>query len=391
MRGNPVRKQVLVIAAVAIVIAAGAVAWYLLTQRHVGSILAQGERTNLLWVGHDGDGAVDAMTVVSLSGDDLVFLSVPPAVRVKGPDGTVVAMSDVYATSGGTGAARAVSDLLGIDVSLFAAVERTVWADWIDTIGGVTVALEDAAIYIDASVDPPMRVEIRSEERSMNGAEAVAFAVSESLPGDIGLASRCEALLRATLAQAVRGQSERILRGGIRERFASIETNCTLEDLFDVVGVLHDVPADAVRMVLLPTEIAVVDGESVVEPRIVEAERIVASSLKGLDLLTPDEVNIAVFNGNGIREMASRTAEYLRARGFSITRIGNADSFDYSPSYVVVLTDEAKAWVLQDALPPNEIRIVFPETFEESYAALRDYVPVGTDLLFIAGQGMELE
>ena len=67
------------------------------------------------------------------------------------------------------------------------------------------------------------------------------------------------------------------------------------------------------------------------------------------------------------------------------------NGYGYSPSYIVVLTDEAKAWILRDALPPNEIRIVFPETFKASYAALRDYVPVGTDLLLIAGRGMGLE
>ena len=225
----------------------------------------------------------------------------------------------------------------------------------------------------------------------MDGSEAVAFAVSSGLPGDAGLLSRQQTLLHALVAQGARDRSIRDLRSAVRTAFPSLETNCTLEDLCQVAGVLHDAPSDGMRAIVLPTETVVIDGEPAVEPRIVETERIVASSLKGLDLLTPDEVNVAVFNGNGIREMASRTGEYLRARGFSITRIGNADSFEYSPSYIVVLTDEAKAWVLRDALPPNEIRIVFPETFEASYTALRDYVPVGTDLLLIAGLGMELE
>lgn len=225
----------------------------------------------------------------------------------------------------------------------------------------------------------------------MDGTEAVAFGAAPSLPGDVGLLARQQILLRAALEQGARGQTDRALRSAVRESFPSIETNCTLEDLFDVAEVLHDVPEGAVRTVTLPTETVVVAGEPRIEPRIVETERIVASSLKGLDLLTADEVNVAVFNGNGVREMASQTAAYLRARGFSVTRIGNADSFDYSPSYIVVLTDETKAWILRDALPPNEVRIVFPETFEESYAALRDYVPVGTDLLLIAGLGMVLE
>jgi len=221
--------------------------------------------------------------------------------------------------------------------------------------------------------------------------EAIAFAISPGLPGDVGLLARQQLFVDAVLAQGARSQTLSALRASVRARFSAIETNCTLEDLFDIAGVLHDVAGDRVAVAALPAETVVLEGRALVEPRIVEAERMVASMLRGLDLLTPDEVNVAVFNGNGIREMASRTAQYLRARGFSITRIGNADSFDYSPSYIVVLTDEAMAWVLRDALPPNEIRIVFPETFEETCAALRDYIPVGTDLLLIAGEGIALE
>ena len=391
MRGSPVRKQVLAIATAALVIAAGAVAWYLLTQRHVGSILAQGERTNLLLIGHDGSGRADALTLLSLSSDDLVFLSVPVDVRVKGSEGGLSPASAIFSEFGAPSTARTIADLLGIDVPFFLSVDHGLLTDWIDSFGGVTVTLEDMALYTDASVDPPLWVEIRPGEQAMDGPKAAAFAVSPGLPGDAGLLSRQQALLRAVLAQGARDQSARSLRSTVRDAFPSIETNCTLQDLLEVADVLHDVPESSVRTVVLPTETVEIDGQSIVEPKIVEAERIVASSLKGLDLLTPDEVNVAVFNGNGIREMASRTAEYLRARGFSITRIGNADSFEYSPSYIVVLTDEAKAWVLRDALPPNEIRIVFPETFEASYAALRDYVPVGTDLLLIAGLGMEIE
>jgi hypothetical protein len=88
--------------------------------------------------------------------------------------------------------------------------------------------------------------------------------------------------------------------------------------------------------------------------------------------------------------MASKTAAYLRARGFVVTRIANADSFEYTTSYIIVLTTEAKAWVLGDALI-SETQIVFPESFDEHYEALQNLVPADTDLVFIAGAGMELE
>ncbi len=393
MRGNPVRKQVLVFAAVALVVAAGAVVWYMLTQHRVGSMLAQGGRTNLLVIGHDGFGQADAMTLVSLSTDDAVFLSIPTDVRVKHPEGGLAPIASVFTGLGPQTTADTVVDLLGIDVPFFVSADRDVLAEWIDSIGELAITLDEMVIYSDISSDPPMQTEIHPGTQTMTGSAAVSFAVSPALPGDIGRISRQQIVLRALVGSSSAGLSTRALRSAIRAIYPLLETNCAVGDLLEIAGVLRDVDVSEAgpRTVLLPTEQRVTDGGIAVDPKIVEVERIIASSLKGLDLLTPDEINVAVFNGNGIREVASRTAEYLRARGFAITRIGNADSFEYSPSYIVVLTDEAKAWVLQDALPPNEIRIVFPETFNESYQALRDYVPAGTDLLLIVGAGMVLE
>jgi len=390
MRGNPVRKQVLVISAVAVLVAVGAVVWYVLTQRHVSSMLAEGVRTNMLCIGRGGVGEADAFTLLSLAGEDVVFFSLPRDVRVKRPDGVVGPLGGVYLEFGASAAARATAALLGIDVRFFLVGGRRMVEDWIDSLGGVTVAIVGEALYQDASVEPPLRVEIRGGERTMSGSDAMAFALSPGLSGDVGLLARQQSLVRALLAQGLRTAPTRALHATIRRLFPDLETNCTLQDLLEAAEVMRHMPDDRVRMVALPTETFVLDGEALVEPRIVETERVVASVLKGLDLLTPDEIHVAVFNGNGVREMASRTAQYLRARGFSVVWIGNADSFDYSPTYIVVLTDEARAWLLRDALPRNEIRIVFPETFEAGYAALREFIPVGTDLLLIAGIGMEL-
>jgi hypothetical protein len=73
-----------------------------------------------------------------------------------------------------------------------------------------------------------------------------------------------------------------------------------------------------------------------------------------------------------------------------VTGIGNADTFEYETSYVIVLSDESKAWVLRDALV-SDVLIVFPETFESHYEALNDFIPAGTDIVLIVGAGWEIE
>jgi hypothetical protein len=223
-----------------------------------------------------------------------------------------------------------------------------------------------------------------------DGAGALAFATAPSAEGDIGLLDRQGEFLRAMLVAGIDEQSLRSVRNGIRSSASEWETNISQSELLDAVEALHSIPQDAVRSDEVEGEIVDIDGVTYTQPSVVETERIVAAALRGLNLLTPGDVKVAVFNGNGVRLMARKTADYLLARGFQVTAIGNADTFGYETSYVIVLSDESKAWVLRDALP-SAVQIVFPETFTTHYEALKDYIPAGTDIVLIAGAGLEIQ
>jgi hypothetical protein len=170
-----------------------------------------------------------------------------------------------------------------------------------------------------------------------------------------------------------------------------LHTDLSLIDLYDLAKLLQGLEASKLKMATVPGIPVVLDEISYLEPQVVEMERLVARMIKGIDLLTPDEISVAVFNGNGVRLMASNTADYLRKRSFQITGIANAESFDYEKTFIVVLTKEAKAWILLESLPSSDATIVFPSEFEQHYAALEPLVPEGTDLLLIAGAGFEVE
>ena len=93
---------------------------------------------------------------------------------------------------------------------------------------------------------------------------------------------------------------------------------------------------------------------------------------------------MSVFNGNRVERVAATTGDYLQARGFRIGVISNADHFGYDKSYIIVLTEEPKAWVLRDALP-WEAEVVFPQAMAATMELLGGLVPSGTDLLLILG------
>jgi len=215
----------------------------------------------------------------------------------------------------------------------------------------------------------------------LSGSEALAFLRGES---EMTLATRREQLLRAVVASALTGQSDRAVHS-VADRLREASSSEVRSSLVrQIARQIAAADPETLRVGTIPTDDVLIEGQLAVHPRIVEMERLLASIVRGMELLTPTEIRVAVFNGNGVRLMASQTADYLRARAFEVTRIANAEMFEYPTSYIVVLTDEAKAWVLRDALP-TQVSIVFPDAFEEHMQALEGLAPFGTDLLLIAG------
>jgi hypothetical protein len=138
----------------------------------------------------------------------------------------------------------------------------------------------------------------------------------------------------------------------------------------------------------VPTSVMVRDGVGRRVAMAVETEKLMASAVRASSLLTPDEISVTIFNGSGVRLAATRAAEYLKEREFRVARVGNADVFTYTTSYVVRLTEEPKAWILRDTLP-GAAKIVSPGEFATHYEALRPMIPPGTDLVLVVGAGME--
>ncbi len=390
MSGTTVRKQVLIYAGIALALAAAIVIWFVLSQQSAGKLFAENERINVLFVVRDSSPEIELITLVSFSETELVLFSFPTNLRLSDASGSFQLAADICIADGLRAGADAVGALIGLDIPFAVACSTEDLISWIETLGTLTILLDEAAIYMDTTIDPPLRVEIRPGNQPFDAASAFAFLRSASEPGDMGLLDRQQALLLTLLEQGIVASSPRSLRNAIRDIAPTLETNFTVAELHQVVEVLAQIPQEAVLADQLVGEIVEIDGVQYTQPNVVGTERLVAALLKGLDLLTPSDVNVAVFNGNGVRLMARKTADYLIARGFHVTGIGNADAFDYETSYVIVLSDESKAWVLRDALPSGA-RIVFPETFKSHYEALSDYIPAGTDIVFIAGAGLEIE
>jgi len=388
MGGNAIRKPVLIIGASGIVLVIALLCWFLLTGPSPGRFETPGVRTNILLAIVADRTITDPLIVLSVGagGDDL-FLFVPSELRIKRSGGTFSRLGDTYDEGEMKGVCDRLANFLGIDLPYYVAVDDSAFEDLIGEIGRLAVQVESAVVYLDPAADPPAEVHIRPGDQEFDGETALAYLRGRS---DAGRTARAQKLLRAIVAQGFVDRGARDVDRTMRSLNKEVVTNLSLADLHALADSIRKLDPAQLRMPTVPGEMVTIDGETYLQPKVVETERVVASSLKGLELLTPSEVNVAVFNGNGLKLIATRTADYLKARGFQITRIGNADTFSYDTSYIVVLTDEAKGWILRDALP-SPVNIVFPDGFSEHYEALKGLIPMGTDLILIVGYGWKIE
>ena len=388
------RRQILIVVAVVVIVVGVLIGWYFVSERHVGHLIAQGARTNILLLGLDnvaGTNRSDTMMVMSLApGKDVVLLSLPRDLRVKLKNGEFHKLNATYPIGGPALVCETVSLLLGIDVPFYITVDYAGFERLIDQFGGVTLTVEERMEYNDERADPPLHIDIQPGLQTLDGRRALDYVRYRGETGDLGRIARQQKLIAAVLEKGLQNSDIGTIRNLVRTVQPYLRTDLSLLDLYDLAKLLHGLTADQLHMETVPGIPVVIDEVSYLEPQVVEMERLVVQWIKEVDLLTPQDVTVAVFNGSGARLMAGRTADYLRKRDFRITLVANAEDFNYDRTYIVVLGDEVKAWLLLSALPPGEAEIVFPEDFKPHAAALLPLVPEETDLLLIAGAGFEV-
>ena len=389
------RKQILFALGAVVVVIGIVIGWYLVTQRHVGRLVAQGKRTNILILGLDKAGSKhrsDTMMLLSVApSKDVVLISIPRDLRVKLDDGSFHKLNAAYATGGATQARKTVNSLLGVNIPFYIALDYAGFEQLIDQLGGVTMTVDQAMKYDDNSANPPLHIDIQPGTQTFDGKTAMEYVRYRGDNGDLGRINRQQKLLTAILQERFQNKDYSSIHKMVRAINPYLHTNLSLVDLYDIAKIVHGVNVQHVQMATIPSTPVTIGDINFLEPQVVAMESMIAHLIRGVDLLTPSDITVAVFNGNGTRMVASRAAAYLKARNFVIDKVANAETFGYDKTYIIALNDMAKAQMLQATLPqPDDVAIVSPDELSAHYSALLPYTPDGTDLLLIAGKGFDI-
>lgn len=137
------------------------------------------------------------------------------------------------------------------------------------------------------------------------------------------------------------------------------------------------------RVEVLP----LVAEDSRLMPDFVRIRKLREAWVFGRTFLTREEVRVFLVNGTRERFLATRTAAWLAARGFTVAGVGQADRTDYAKSLLLVRRGgEAKAELLR-ALLPRDVAVVAGEAF--GVERLGGW-PEGADVVLLLGVGFDV-
>jgi len=289
-------------------------------------------------------------------------------------------------------AVRTVESFLGVPINYFVQIDFTAFERMVDEMGGVEINVP-AEITVDP-IGPHNTVTLEPGVQTLSGPEALAYARNRHTDGgDFDRAQRQQQVALAIRSQILRLNMLPTLIAKAPALYndlaQGIRTNLTLNQMIALGLLALQIPPENVSQgVIAPPEMVTLEsvtygGEQaqVLKPvpdqiRLLRDKVFAATSAIGPSISIEDpavaakseNAKVAVLNGAGEEGLAGKFADALRALGFTVTEIGNADRMDYpttrivdytgnpyTAQYLVDLMGLTQSQVLFQTVPDNEI------------------------------------
>lgn len=350
-----------------------------LPKEQLPDMVVRKERVNILLLGIDqrpnepGPSRSDTIILVSIdpANDTAAMLSIPRDlwVMIPGYGESRINVAHFVGDSqhrpgGGVGLAKeTVSQVLGVPVHYYVAVDFVGFERLIDAIGGVAI-----------HVNPPV-ASFAAGSQHMDGATALRFARTRSQGSDFDRVARQQQLLMAA-ADRVRSQDIPLSAAMRILRLAddTVRTDLSLQEMLALASIARRIDQGDIRRAMIDSSMTTM----VVTPQgwMVEVphwDRIRPMVDDLLDVSgdwsdTPDLVQaelaanggrVALYNGTTESRLADAAAEVLSATGFRIVRSELADRDDYDHSVIMTCSEvkyQAEILAVTLGIPSESIR-----------------------------------
>ncbi len=297
------------------------------------------ERINILALGVDAyqeEGGKrlprrsDTMLLVSVDPvtKEVGVLSLPRDTRVQitREDGGSVKktrekLAHAHAYGGPVLAMETVEDFLEVPVHYFIRLDFEGFEEIVDSLGGVTLNIEEDMHY----EDPTQNLEIHFEagKQHLDGEEALKY-VRYRNGSDIARIERQHKFLNVMLDKMFgMGMLVKLPRLA-REMTSYVDTNLPADRIIAMAKLGTDINKESIIMDRIPGEAGFVDGVSYWLADEQGTQSLVDRLIRGIDREFNATVSVRVLNATNINRAAARMGRFLEARGYDVVEVANA-------------------------------------------------------------------
>ncbi|CAN5785559.1 hypothetical protein BH23ACT10_BH23ACT10_14170 [soil metagenome] len=345
-------------------LSSGSVYHVLVTGSDSRENLTRRQRRQLNVGGDPGGTRTDTIFVLSIRGSKAAMLAFPRdlfVTRCDGSSGRINAASSI----GDSGClAQTVSQLSGLPIRHTVQIDFRGFRDVVQAVGGVELCLDRPIKDRDAGIDLPKGCQ------QLGGTDALGYVRVRKIDNDLERIKRQQQFLKAlageiatpaTVLNPVRLYGTAGAVGGALRA----DDGLSSIDLLRLAIGSRGVAGGKIITETVPATPTTVGGAAVLQVTQPDAdtlfERFRSGSIfdavgPGDSAVAPEDVELAVLNGSGVEGLAGTTADELRARGFTVSNVGNAPPI---PTTIVRYPpgQEAEAQLVADQVPGGGVTI----------------------------------
>jgi len=283
-----------------------------------------------------GYGLSDTIMVaaVDLDSKTVRAISIPRDTRVQVPGYGFQKINAAYAFGGPALATQAAQAVLRVPVDYFIKTDIAGLKNVVDLVGGVGIEVEKDMHYTDRRGG--LYINLRKGYRHLDGDKALQYVrFRRDTMGDLTRIQRQQNFLRALAREIMAPRNWVHLPGIVDEMYRKqyVRTDMNAKDLLALARLARDVPPEQMEMATAPGVPQNIDGISYY---IVDQAKTAEVVAKLLEYPSPSQAKVEVLNGSGVAGLAKAVADRLEQSGYEVTSTGNAASFNYQSSEIVV-------------------------------------------------------
>ncbi len=322
--------------------------WSYTSRLPAGTAQGDSRYATLLLMGADsgveGGTRTDTMILFSLDKQtgSVGALSIPRDTRVQIPGRAGFdRVNAAHAYGGPKLAVRTVEQLLGVDINYFVSIDYEGFERIVDALGGVVIDVERPMRYVDTAQN--LDINLAAGVQRLDGSKALQYVrYRGDRLGDVALVDPQEGayagrvdrqlnFVQALVKQVTSAQGLLKAPQLIREFREFVVTDIPTDEALRLAMAAKDTKLQQIETAILPGVGETVGGASYWVVDMPKAREVV----NRLIVHRQGMVRVEVLNGSGMAGVASHAADLLRAQGFEVVAVGNAEHFTYAQTEVI--------------------------------------------------------